>query len=209
MITSSCIRWLPAIGTPLRIRSSLPVQHRPTRLMPAAPRSFARATSSGSVAACTTTSDRSGLWPWRATLTWSTLSVPRLTVDSFGDGVPNMTSDSSVAIIEPPQPSARLVRRPWSRTFADLDAPLLGQPPQLGLVGDLIAGRLTLRGRQEDLEDVAAVVRVGRGSGGDRSTEIAGDDQVGVGAADALLWSLTEGIDPARAHRAVPAGHTE
>src|SRR3972149_1657568 len=72
-----------------------------------------------------------------------------------------------------------------------------------------VRARRPPRGRQEDLEDVAAVVRVGRGSGGDRSTEIAGDDQVGVGAADALLWSLAEGIDPAWAHRAVPAGHTE
>ena len=35
-----------------------------------------------------------------------------------GFGVPNMTSDRSVAIIEPPQPSDRLVRRACSDVFA-------------------------------------------------------------------------------------------
>ena len=46
------------------------------------------------------------------------LSVPRLTSDMTGCGVPNRTSDSSVAIIEPPQPSDRLVRRPWRSMLA-------------------------------------------------------------------------------------------
>jgi hypothetical protein len=36
----------------------------------------------------------------------------------IGFGVPNITSDSSVAIIEPPQPSDRLVRSACSDVFA-------------------------------------------------------------------------------------------
>ncbi len=117
-MTSSCMRWLPAIGTPRRIISSLPVQHRPTRLMPSAPLLFASAISSGSEEASTITSDSSGLCPCSAMFTWEALSVPRLTSDMTGCGVPNRTSDSSVAIIEPPQPSERLVRRPWRSMFA-------------------------------------------------------------------------------------------
>ena len=42
--------------------------------------------------------------------TSSALSTPRLTRDRNGCGSPNSTSDTSVAIIEPPQPSAKAAR---------------------------------------------------------------------------------------------------
>ena len=105
------------MGTPRRISISLPVQHRPTTLIPVAPKERASSTSSGSWAAATTTSESIGLCPCMAMLTWSVRSTPRLTSDMTGFGVPNMTSESSVAIIEPPQPSDSPVRRPWSSVF--------------------------------------------------------------------------------------------
>ncbi len=105
------------MGTPLRMVSSLPVQHRPTRLMPSAPLERASFTSSSSSAAWTITSESNGLWPCSAMFTLSLRSVPRFTVLITGWGVPNITSDSSVATMEPPQPSDRAVLRPWSRMF--------------------------------------------------------------------------------------------
>ena len=105
------------MGMPWRISTSLPVQHRPARLMPWAPSSWARFNSSGSRAAWTTISETRGEWPWRMIFTWSALSTPRLTWEAMGLGVPKRTSESSVAIMEPPQPSASAARRAWSRRF--------------------------------------------------------------------------------------------
>ena len=48
----------------------------------------------------------------------SVRKAPRLTRDRTGLGVPNITSDSSVATIDPPHPSDRLVRKPCSSVFA-------------------------------------------------------------------------------------------
>ena len=112
MMASSCCRKLPAMGMPWRIRISLPVQQMPTTLMPFAPCFSARASISGSCAAATIISDSVGSWPWTMMLTWSSLSTPRLASERMGVGVPKSTSDSSVAIIEPPQPSAMEVRKP-------------------------------------------------------------------------------------------------
>ena len=44
--------------------------------------------------------------------------MPRFTSAAIGTGVPNMMSWSSVAIIEPPQPSASAARDPWSIRFS-------------------------------------------------------------------------------------------
>jgi len=85
--------------------------------MPVAPSERASATNPGSWAAATTTSDSSGLCPCMAMFTWSVRRTPRLTSDMTGFGVPNITSDNSVAIMDPPQPSDRLVRRAWSSVF--------------------------------------------------------------------------------------------
>jgi hypothetical protein len=60
---SSVMRWLPAMAMPLRMSSSLPVQHTPTRLMPSAPLAFAAARSSSDWQAADTISDTTGLWP--------------------------------------------------------------------------------------------------------------------------------------------------
>jgi hypothetical protein len=47
---------------------------------------------------------------------------------------------------------------------------------------------------------------MGGGTGSNHPAKIAGDDDIGIGAADTGLGTFTEGIDPARSHRADAAG---
>ncbi len=51
------------------------------------------------------------------------------------------------------------------------------------------------------------MVRVRRGAGGHGSAQVARDDDVGIGAAHALLRPFAERIDPARSHGTVAATH--
>ena len=67
---------------------------------------------------------------------------------------------------------------------------LAGQGVQLGDVLDGVASGPALGGRGEHLEDVAAVVGVGRRAGGDRPSQVAGHDDVGVGPTHPLLRTL-------------------
>ena len=60
--------------------------------------------------AATSTSERVGSWPWTMMFTSSAFSTPRFARDRSGLGSPNRMSETSVAIIEPPQPSASAVR---------------------------------------------------------------------------------------------------
>jgi len=122
---SSCCRKLPATGTPWRMRTSFPVQHIPATLMPTAPCFLARSTISGSAAAATIISESSGSWPCTMMLTLLDSRTPRLASEKVGVGVPKRTSCSSVAIIEPPQPSAMLARRPCRmRLTGSLSTPI-------------------------------------------------------------------------------------
>ena len=91
----------------------------------------------------------------------------------------------------------------------DVDAEFGGQPAELGLVGDLVPARLPVSDGVEHLEDVAPVVGVCRGAGRDGAAEVAGDDHVGVGTADALRRPDAERVDTAGPHRAVAAAHAE
>ena len=93
--------------------------------------------------------------------------------------------------------------------LAGLNAKTGRQPAQLLLVGDAVASSLAESSGPEHFEDVAAVVRVRRGTRGDRAAQVAGHDHVGVSATHALLRSLPERVDAAWAHRAVPAAHAE
>ena len=50
------------------------------------------------------------------------------------------------------------------------------------------------------------MIRVGGGAGGDHAAQIAGHDDVGIGAANTGLGALAKGIDPARPHNTDAAG---
>ena len=204
-------------------------------------------------------------------MTSSFFSTPRLTWEAMGWGVPKRMSETSVAIMEPPQPSLREVRRACSRMFtgslstpmwvrcmvsttsrsmprgailqlvpefqpgggqafgkgqvAFLDAELghhgqgqffglglgrqvgrqtvfRGDAVQFGQIGQLITRRLTLGHGQQGFHQVAAMVGMGGGPGGNHPGQVAGHDDVGVGAADAPLGSFAEGIETAGTHDA-------
>ncbi len=91
------------------------------------------------------------------------------------------------------------------RAVLGLDTPFGRQRQQLVFAADLVAGGVARRQGGEHLEDVTTVVRVCRGPRGDGPAEVARDDDVRVGAADAFLRPLAERVDAARAHRAVAA----
>ena len=99
MRTSSCASTFDAMGIPLRISISLPVQQTPTMLNRSAPAFFA--TSVISRATSTMRSLRSGLCPWTATLTLFSSRTPRFTSLSTSLGVPNSTSLRSEDICAP------------------------------------------------------------------------------------------------------------
>lgn len=90
------------------------------------------------------------------------------------------------------------------------DAVLLGQGGQLGLVLDFVAAAFPLRGQQQGMGQVTAVVGMGRRTAGDHSNEVAGHDDVGRGPADSLLGLLLlEGADAAGTHVAVAAAYPQ
>ena len=93
------------------------------------------------------------------------------------------------------------------RAVRGLDAEFPGQRHQLGLVPEFVAAGSALGQFREDLQHVPAVIRVRGGARRDRPSEIAGDDDIRVGAADAFLRAFPERIDTARSHRAVAAAH--
>ena len=96
---------------------SLAVQQMPDRLMPLAPLATHFLVSSSSLETMAMMSERVGSWPCTTTLTQSFLSTPRLARVVRGLGRLKITSDSSVPIMEPPQPSASAVRSPCLITF--------------------------------------------------------------------------------------------
>ena len=93
---------------------------------------------------------------------------------------------------------------------AVLDLPLRCERAQLLLAGERVAGREAgLCGVAQDRGHLAAVVAVARAARGHRAREVAGDDQVGVGAAGSDLWALAEGIDATRPHVADVAAQAQ
>ncbi len=63
-----------------------------------------------------------------------------------------------------------------------------------------VAGRGAVAARTENLDNLAPVVAVRGRARGNRAGQVAGHDQVGIGAAGSDLGAFAEGIDAARPH---------
>ena len=86
---------------------------------------------------------------------------------------------------------------------------LRGQAVQLGLIGDAEARGPAFAHGQERLHQVPAVIGVGGCARGHHAGQVPGHHDVGVGAADAPLGAVAEGIDAAGAHDADAAGEPQ
>ncbi|VTR69622.1 hypothetical protein DESC_760048 [Desulfosarcina cetonica] len=85
-------------------------------------------------------------------------------------------------------------------------AVLGGHAFQFLLVADRVAQGAAVGHPGQDFHQIAAVVRVSGSTGSNHATEVAGHDDVGIGAANAGLGAFTKGIDPAGSHHADAAG---
>ena len=89
------------------------------------------------------------------------------------------------------------------------DAVLQGQTLHFFRVLDFVARGPALADLMQNLHQVAAVVGMGGRPGGDHPGQVAGHDDIGIGAANALLGAFPEGVDPAGPHDAVAAGEPQ
>src|ERR1035441_5345575 len=110
------------MGMPCRMRISLAVQQMPAMLMPSAPAWRASASMSLSRLAATSISLNTGSWPCTRMLTCFSSSTPRLARERMAMGPPKSTSCTSVAIMEPPQPSASAARMAARRSATGSDS---------------------------------------------------------------------------------------
>jgi hypothetical protein len=82
------------------------------------------------------------------------------------------------------------------------DTVLLGQAPEFGFIADFVADGRPVGYAGQHLHQITAVVGVRGGTGGNHAAQVAGHDNVGIGAAHTGLRPFAEGVHPARPHDA-------
>ena len=101
-------------------------------------------------------------------------------------------------------PGKRFLALPLAR-----DTILFGQGTQFRPPAHAVGLRLPLAGQQQSTDHLAPVVAVGRRADAHVLEQVPGDDDVRVGAANALFRPVAEGVNPAGAHEAVAAADSE
>ncbi len=89
------------------------------------------------------------------------------------------------------------------------DTAFLSQGLQLGFVLDRVIRRVALHGFIEGGGDIASVIGMGGGAGGNHAEQVASHDSVGIGPANPFMRFLPKGVDTAGAHIAIAAADSQ